>query len=214
MSSLAAPLRALLVGLAGVLLAWLWFNGQVAYAALLALAAILAGALLDLLGRSLLPGRPKLAVRLLEWWILTPAAIAAVASAAVVVITVALTIGDDVEVSAATKELIASLSTGITAFVTAAFINWSGDDKDSQLADHIKEVFRHFYKREGDETNPQARTFPPGSAGERWVYSEEYSGIEGWGRSARIKRAEGIAAALSSRGQANTSEASVPGREE
>ena len=196
MSEVATPLRALLVGLAGVFLAWLWFNDQLFLAVALAVVVSLVGVVLDAAGRAALPQWPEVAVRFLEWWILTPAALAAFASAVVVVVTVALTIGEGVQVDPDVKELVGTLSTGLVAFVTAAFISWSGDDKDSKVADHIRDTFRQKYKRAGNETQRGVHYFPAESAGERWVYSNEYRGIEGWGHAARVKRAQGIAAEL------------------
>jgi len=192
---LTAPLRALVVALSGVALAWSWFKEQFVAAVLIALALAAAGAVVDWIGRSLLPARPAAAVRFLEWWILTPAAVAAVASAVVVIVTVALTIPEEPKVDASTKQLIGTLSTGLTAFVTAAFISWAGDDKDSRLAEHIKSAFQAKYTREGT-AKPGAHPFAAESSGERWVFSDEYKGIDGWGRDARLKRAAGIAAAL------------------
>ncbi len=194
MFDLTAPLRALLVGLAGVAIAWSWFKDQFVLAVAIAVVIALVGSVLDWLGRTLLlPDRPKTAVLFLEWWILTPAAMAAVASAVVVIVTVTLTIPEDAKVDASTKQLIGTLSTGLTAFVTAAFISWSGDDKNSRLADHIRSVFQAKYKR---DAAPGVHVFPAESVGERWVYSDEFRGVEGWGRDARLKRAAGIAAAL------------------
>lgn len=181
MFDFAAPLRALVVGLAGVALAWLWFNGEAVLAIVAAIAVGSMGTVLDRVGRALLPRQPQVAVRFLEWWILTPAAIAAIASAVVVVVTVALTIPDTAGASQDTKEIVGTLSTGLTAFVTAAFISWAGDDKDSTLAGHIRDTFWQKYKRAGGTAQSGTQAFPPGSAGERWVYSNEYRGVEGWG---------------------------------
>jgi len=181
MFELTAPLRALAVGLAGVGLAWLSYNGQPLLALLVAGGTAAAGVLIDQLGRAVLPNRPVLATRLMEWWTLTPAAIAALGSAIVVFVTVALTVPDDSSVGREAKELISTLSTGLTAFVTAAFISWAGDDKDSRLADHMKGVFQETYVREkeGTAVTRGKKGFPAGSPGERWVHANEYGGIEG-----------------------------------
>lgn len=195
MFDLSTPLRALAVGLAGVGLAWLWFSDAVVLALVLALTTAVAGTALDRIGRALLPNRPNLAVRFLEWWALTPAAIAALASAIVVVVTLALTVPEDVQIDPGTKQLIATLSTGLTAFIAASFISWASDEKDSKLADHVREIFQEKYKRKSDVEPPLPgiHYFPAESAGERWVYSDEFKGIEGWGRAARLKRAAGVA---------------------
>jgi hypothetical protein len=197
MFELATPLRALVVGLAGVALAWLWFNGLWWFSVAVAVSVALLGYLLDLAGRSLLPKYPVAAVRLLESWILTPMAIAALGSAIVVVVTVALTIPDDSTLGTDAKELVGTLSTGLTAFVVSAFISWSGDDKDSKLADHVREVFQSKYARAGSAAKkPGVHAFRPESAGERWVFGDEYAAIQGWGRPARLARAAGVAREL------------------
>jgi hypothetical protein len=196
MFDLVTPARALIVGLAGMVLAWLWFRGNLVPAIVLAVLAALAGLAFDWLARRRLPDHPVSAVWLLEGWILTPATLAAVGSAIVVVVTVALTIPAGSKLETDAKELIGTLSTGLTAFVTAAFISWASDDKDSMLADHIREAFRSKYDRAGGDQQAGIHYFPPESAGERWVFSDEYRGIEGWGRAARIRRAHGVAEEL------------------
>jgi hypothetical protein len=196
---LSTPLRALVVALAGVGLAWLWFHEWWWIAVLIGIMGCFGGVGLDFVGRKLLPARPVLAARFMEWWILTPAMIAALASGAVAIVTVALAVPDSARTD--TKTLIGALTTGITGFVTTAFIGWVGDEKDSRLGDHIRDAFREAYKRVPDAGKPRLRGvhyFRAGSPGERWAYSDEYRGIQGWGRPARRRRATGIAAELRS----------------
>lgn len=197
MLDISTPLRALVVALAGVGLAWLWFHQWWWIAVLVGIAGCFAGLALDLVGQKLLPAQPVMATRLMEWWILTPAMIAALASGAVAIVTVALAVPDSAKTD--TKTLIGALTTGITGFVTTAFIGWVGDENDSRLGDHIRDAFRKAYKRVPDAGKPRsqgAHYFCAGSPGERWVYSDEYRGIQGWGRPARRRRAAGIAAEL------------------
>jgi hypothetical protein len=123
-----------------------------------------------------------------------PAAIAAVAGAVVVLLAVALTVPDGTATS--TKETIGALSTGVTAFITAAFISWAGDADDSRVAEHIKSAFRARYDRAGRAVRPGVHYFVAESPGEKWVYSEEYGGIVGWSHRARLRRARGIASEL------------------
>lgn len=189
-----APLRGLLVALAGVLLVYFWYDGHRLYAAAIAIIACAVGVTLDAIGRTLLPGRPRAALLFLEGWVLTPAALAAVASAVVVLVTVALTVPDATATS--TKETVGALSTGITSFLTASFVAWSGDDKNSRLSDHIGQAFRAKYNRPGGAVGADVHLFRAGSRGERWVYSAEYGGIEGWGRAARRRRAKGVSEEL------------------
>jgi hypothetical protein len=106
--------------------------------------------------------------------------VAAVASGAVIVITVALAVPDTDPTWH--KETIGALSTGLTGFLTAAFISWTGDESDSTVSDRIRSIFWSVYEGK----------FKPGSAGQRWVYSDEFKTIQGWGRTARITRAKGI----------------------
>lgn len=192
-SELATPLRGLLVALAGVLLAYLWYDQQRVWAIVIGVAACLAGLIFDGIGKSLLPNRPVTALWFLEGWVLTPAAFAAIAGAVVVLVTVALTVPDTAATS--TKETIGALSTGVTAFITASFISWAGNDKDSKVADHIQAAFQAKYGRPGDPRKG-LHYFLPESAGEEWVYSDEYGAIAGWGRKARRRRAQAIAAEL------------------
>lgn len=168
---------------------------------LTAAAACAAGLIAKEIGTALLPDRPRQAVDALEWWILTPGAFAATAAAVVVIVAVETTVPKGTATD--TKELVGALSTGLTAFVTAAFIAWAGDEKDSTLGNEIREIFFAKYKREPDPGKPRERGvqyFPAGSAGERWVYSSEFGGVEGWGRDARRKRAQGIAHELTNAG--------------
>ena len=79
-----------------------------------------------------------------------------------------------------------------TEFLTAGFIAWTEDDKDSSLADHVKATFQDKYTRP-NSPKPGAHVFRPESAGELWVFSETYGGAQGWGRKARGLRAVGIA---------------------
>jgi hypothetical protein len=204
MSDVITSFRALVVSLSGVFLAWLWFSDLAWLAALLSVLLMLGGWLFDRVGTLQLPSRPVLAVRLLEWWVLTPAMAAAVAAGVSVVVTVALTVPDTA--TEETKKLIGALSTGITGFITAAFISWTGDEKDSRLADHIRDVFRSKYKRAGSDQppRPDVHYFRADSPGERWVYADEFGGQEGWGRAARLARAKGIAEELKSRGSEPT----------
>ncbi len=154
---------------------------------------------LDLGGRRLLPARPVLAARFMEWWILTPAMIAALASGVVAIVTVAVTVPDSAKTD--TKTLIAALTTGVTGFLTTAFIAWTGDENDSRLGDHIRDAFRTAYQRVPDPGKPRLQGvhyFRADSPGERWIYSDEYRAIQGWGRPARRRRAAGVAAELRS----------------
>jgi hypothetical protein len=191
------PFLALVVAVVGVLLAWLWFSDRGWIAGIIAAGVLFIGSIIDLIGRGMLPKRPVPAVYLMEGWILTPAMGGAVAAGVIIILAVALTVPDEAAIE--TKKLVGALGTGITAFITSVFISWAEDDKDSTLADHISDAFYEKYKRrvDGQPPEPGVHYFEPGSPGERWVYSPEYGEISGWGRQARIKRAHGVANALS-----------------
>lgn len=201
LSPLRVPVLALVVGLGGVGLAWLWFNELEVFAVLSVVGLAAVGVIADQIGRRLLPANPVASVWWLQWWILIPIALAVAGSAAVVVLTVELTLPEDVtpKPTTETKELVGAISTGITAFITAAFIAWTEDDKDSSLADHVRGAFWDKYTRPEKAKSGQ-HAFAAGSPGELWVYSEAYGGAEGWGRAARRKRAAGVAEELRTKG--------------
>src|SRR5262245_5222256 len=138
-SPLWVPLRALFVALAGVGLAWLYFHNHSLIGLLAVAAGAAVGVMLDLIGRCLLPDSPVGASYFLEGWLLIPLALGALAAAAVVIVTVELTLPEGTATD--TKELVGGVSSGITTFLTGGFVTWAGDDKDSSLADHIKEQF-------------------------------------------------------------------------
>jgi hypothetical protein len=195
LSPLRVPLIALAVALGGVGLAWLWFNHHRPLAVIAVVAAVLVGWVIDRVGERLLPDHPKAALYLLEGWLLISLTLAMAAGAAVVIITVELTLPDSTPTS--TMELVGAVSTGLTTFLTAGFISWAGDEKDSTLSDHVMKVFQRHYTRPGKPAS-RAHTFKPESNGELWVFAEAHGGAEGWGGSACRKRAKGIAAELGS----------------
>lgn len=201
MSAILKPLRvpalALLVGLGGVGLALLYFKDRWQLALLGVAVLIVVGVTLDAAGHAALPNRPEVANHLLGGWVLIPIALALLASAAVVILTVELTLPETPKPHTESKELVSAVSAGITSFLTAGFIAWTEDDKDSSLADHAKAAFQEKYTR-ADQPKDGAHAFVANSAGERWVFSESYREAEGWGGKARAKRAAGIAEELKS----------------
>lgn len=196
LTPLRVPLQALAVGLAGVGLAWLYYHDLWWLAAVAVIAAVTVGVIVDVCGKRSLPACPVRALYLLECWLLIPLALAAAAVAAVIIVTVVLTVPDSTPT--ATKDLVGAVSTGIATFMTAGFVAWSADDKNSTLADHVRDAFYAHYTRPGTP-RPDAYVFRPESVGERLVFSDEYKGVEGWGRPARITRAKGIATELKSK---------------
>lgn len=195
---LAVPFRGLIVALAGVGLAWLWFNNLRWLAIFATVVLVSVGKMFELLGGFQLPKNPVLGLRLMELWVVSPAMFAAASAAAIVIVAVHLSLPETA--TSVDKELITSLGAGITAFLSGGFVAWAADQKDSRVDDRIKESFQGKYMRPIAGQSPRIGVayFKADSAGERWVYSDEYGGVSGWGKSARRKRAAGIAAELAS----------------
>ena len=196
LEGLLAPLRAVLVALVGLWLAWQWSEGALLQPALVVLAVFALGYLFELIGRHLLPKRPVAAVFILECWILSPLMLAAAASALVVVAAIALGVPDSAPQT--TKELTKVLAAALTAFLTSGFVSWAGEQESSFLARRIQHLFIKKYQRPvtGKLAEPGVKYFRPESSGERWVQSESFQGISGWGHNARLARARGIAEEL------------------
>src|SRR3954447_12376056 len=90
---LRVPFQALLVAAAGVGMAWLFLNGHWLLGAVITVIPILLGLGIDAVTRYMaLPAHPVLAVYLLQSWLLIPLAIAVVAAAAALVLTIELTV--------------------------------------------------------------------------------------------------------------------------
>lgn len=198
--SVVAPLRALIVALGGVFLAWLWYKQPVWMAMTFAALALLLSFFAYRVGRRFLPGHPRLAMSLMSGGLAaTEAVLATVAAAVVIVIAVTLTV--PAKTPAGTKELIGSLSTGVTAFIAAVFISRAGDPQDTSVGDRIAADFRRKYKRApaaGETRESNVHYFQDDSTGERLVYGDEVAGISGWSASARKKRAAKLADELKS----------------
>jgi hypothetical protein len=188
---LRLPFRAFLVAAGGIALASFWFQGKPGLALLILAFLVGMGEVIAFTGERLLPNKPEKALRWLEWSVLGPAGLSAAAAALTVVLGVELSASEAAE----TKALAAALGIGITAFITTGFLSWTGDASDSKVAGHIRDAFYRHYKREGDPGADAARVvaFERYSAGERWVYSNAFRCVEGWGRKARLQRARGIA---------------------
>jgi hypothetical protein len=180
LKGLGTPVRALLVAMLGAWWAWLWFSGDRWWVALIAAVALLAGLIVDWIGRSAPPNKPHRAVYLMEWWIVVPMVLAALAAATAIVVTVELVAPDNATSEA--KETIAALATAITAFLASGFVDWAADGSDSRASDRIRDRFYTTYQT----------TFRAGSVADLFVYSANHGGADGWGRAARRIRANGI----------------------
>lgn len=199
LSPLRIPMQALVVALAGAGTAWLFLNDHWLTALAAVAAVILVGVLCEAIGRAVVKTKPLLAVYLFEAWLLIPLAIAVLASAGIIVLAVKATLPEKDSAgnptSTETEKLVGAVSAGITTFLTAAFVTWAGDSKDSKLSDHIMERFQDSFTS-ADTPEEGKKVLPNDSPGIQWVFAGEYEGIEGWGHKARIARAKGVAAAL------------------
>lgn len=198
LEDLTVPARALIVAGLGVFLAWLWFNAWTPIVIFVVIAIILLGVLLFALGKSQLPHHPVRGLALMEFYVISPAMFAAVAASAVIVVTVALS--PQKNATTDDKELLTSLTTAITAFLTGGFISWTEDKDGSTLAKRIQKAFRSKYKRFDPNQTPEkgVKYFRAESIGERWIESFEVKGVEGWDGKARRKRALGLALEMKS----------------
>lgn len=186
---LAIALRALLVAVFGVLMAFFWFQDDWHFAIAFLLGGFLAGVAFQSIGERLLPDHPQTALEFMEFSVIAPATVAAAAAALVIIVGIELTTTGEEDI----KALAAALGTGITAFLTTTLIAWAGDKEDSKVANRIRAAFWAHYKRAGSITPTKGvKLFPPNSDCERWVYSVEFKGIEGWGREARRARARAL----------------------
>ncbi len=143
-----------------------------------ALAALLLGIALDSLGRHAPVRRLRLAIPLLECWVLIPMTFAAVAAAGSIVVTVELSAPETA--AAPSKELYGALAAAITAFLASGFVDTVSED--TRTSDRVRSHFQARYKDQ----------FKQDSKAQQAVFAESVQGVEGWGRTARRKRADVI----------------------
>lgn len=191
---LRGPAKALVIVLVGISFAWMLVKHQWPQALLLVLGAIVAGYLLELIGTLFLPMKPRAGLLFLEGWVIGPAAIAAFASGLAVLVAIDLaapTGADD-----ATKELLKTLAAGLSAFLSAAFVSWIGEQNNTRISDRIRRQFYRKYDRATVYPPPSdgALYFTPGSKGETTVYSGVQ--IEGWNFADRWERARRLSAEI------------------
>jgi hypothetical protein len=185
--------RALFVTLTGIGLAWLWFHGDYVAAIALGLLPMLVGWGVDQLGQRQLPMHPQRGVALMEAWILTPAATAAVASAVVVIVAVSFALPADSTLPPARSRSSPRSGPGSPLSSLRPLSRGPGMARIRSSADHIRDVFQAHYGRKGSPAKAGVHLFDAESSGERWVFSTEVNGVEGWGSAARRKRAVGVA---------------------
>jgi hypothetical protein len=143
-------------------------------------------------GDRFLPARPVAAVLIMEWWVLVPMAIAAAASTGLILLGIKLAVPDSVK-DTVVKQTSTALVSGLTAFLTAAFISAVGDRDKSGVGERIKRRMRAHYTRESTEGKRRVSHIEAASPIEQLLYSDFYSGLAGWDRETRISRARGIA---------------------
>lgn len=148
---------------------WTW---SVAFLALL----MVTGLALDRVGRQRVLIDPVSSVLLLEWWVLFPAALAALVLALGLLGSVLLAVPTDPTAAALFKATIAAL----TGFGLAIAVKRM-EDADALVGKHVRKVFEESF-------GPR---FTPGSDGQRAVYESEYNqDVIGWGSSERRARAK------------------------
>ena len=190
---LGTPARTLLIALAGVYTALLMFGGRWCMVAVVLVVGIGLGFFIDARGRAKLPGAPDRALTRLEWWVLAPATIAAVAAG--IVTYVGFTLVPE-SLKGADKEIAKALAAAITAFLSAAFVESIGDRDNTTLAARIKRTFHEAYEGR----------LEPGSKAEIALYDTSI----GWGWSDRRKRIAKLAAALKEPQQADPPKENKP----
>ena len=128
----------------------------------------------------------------MEWWVLVPMAIAAAASTGLILLGVKLAVPDSVK-NTVVKQTSTALVSGLTAFLTAAFISAVGDKDKSAVGERIKKRVLAHYAREPAPGEKRVYKMKPGGAAEQYLYSDLYEGLSGWDREMRISRARGVA---------------------
>jgi hypothetical protein len=186
MSRLEPFLAPLVVGLGGVGLAALWFYVWAPAAVLVPIAIGLLGYLLDAVARRKLNhDDPVGAARWTNGWLLVPIAIGIAASGAAIVIAVEWNAGKDAPIER--EKILAAAVASVGAFLTAAFIKNADEADEKWIGARFKKLFQAHY-------NPRFRPGQPTSDAEKAVRAEAALGFSGWGRAARKRRAEIVAA--------------------
>jgi hypothetical protein len=191
-ADLVPALRALLVALAGIQLALWWLHGTWYLSVGLLIGVALLGMAVEWVGDRMLPSKPVAAVLVMEWWVLVPMAIATAASTGLILLGIKLAVPDSVK-DTVVKQTSTALVSGLTAFLTAAFISAVGDRDKSAVGERIRKRMQAHYERTPGSGGNRISKMNPGGAAEQFLYSDFYDGLSGWGRETRISRARGIA---------------------
>jgi len=181
----------------------IWFAIGWEQAALIAAAIAVFGWAIDCAARQCLLVRyPVMAVWMMEFWVLCPGAVAAIATALLIVLNVHLKPEHASGLTGEQKELLSAVLTALTALITASFIKAADDADSNWIAPHVRDAF--YKKIKPIETGkPRARCTryfrPDDSEMERWVYRATYGGATSWNFSDRHLRARGISSAIKNR---------------
>lgn len=185
---------------AAAVVAWALLKGPVVWvpvSIVLGLVTMFTAAAFEI-GEGTLPKDPERGLKLMELHKLTYWVISVLGAA--LVVRVGLLFPDDLKGD--TKALIATISAGATAFVTASFASISGDKADETLAKQFQAAFRRRFVFEASDTDRADGTayfsedHPDRVLAEQYVFAERYEGISGWDRENRMRRAEGLAEIL------------------
>lgn len=175
----------LLAGLGGVGAAYLWFNQSRLSALVPPIAFLLIGGAFDSAAQSALSkDQPEMAAKRIRGWVLAPVALAVLAAGAAIVIGVEWDPGEGA--STQQKELAAAAIAAVGAFLVSAFIKNAEEADEKWIGGRFKKRFQARYNNR----------FRSGSPADRAVSSSASQGVEGWGESARERRASIVAVAL------------------
>lgn len=177
-----AAVVAMCVALAGASMAFLWFyvTWGIAIAVIITLLVALAGWILGRVGPGRVATAPRKAMRLMEWQILLPAALAAAGAAAIIIIEIHLTEKKDWSDEA--KGIITALSAAITTAIGALLVKGAETYDESWLAPPIKKAFEEGLKDR----------FIPGTPGDQALYNLQGN----WDRADRRTRLDRIEDAI------------------
>jgi hypothetical protein len=185
--------------IAGAAIAYLYFHGMVWIAVLIVALAIAVGHFVgNVAAQRLLPEHPRAAMWCLELWVLAPGSFAALAAAAVIVVSVALNAPD--HASADQTKTLDAVSGALAALITTIFLKVFEDADDDVVGARVEAVFQAHFKRyePGASAHSRVARFPEGSDAERLVYSKS-GAITGWGLRDRHKRARKLKPLLATR---------------
>lgn len=139
------------------------------------------------LGKRRLTTAPEEAVRWMEWWVLVPGTVAALAQCIVIILGMRLKLDD--AGGAEVRQLWAATIGAVSTFLVVTFVRAAEEADEAWAGKRIREAFFRAAER--------SWRFPKGSTGEMAIYSEGWKGLHGWGREARRRRAREVADALS-----------------